>query len=506
MVSRTHRKIFFVEPRNPNVHIFSHFKIPRLGSFILAALMKERGWDAEVLIEDYVECDFDELAQAGLVGITTITPTAPRAYAICDEIRKRGGTVVLGGPHVTFLVDEALEHADFVIRGEGENPLLRFIDQWEGAKDFSRVPSLSYRLGGRTYSTPQGDYVGDLNTLPLPNFSLARGNVDCRVGGVKHIPVQTSRGCPFQCSFCSVTGMFGHRYRYRSIANIMDELRQYDSTDSFVFFCDDNFTDNRKHLRELLKAMIQAGTRFQWSAQSRVGIARDGELVRLMKRAGCHTLFIGFESISPDNLIEMKKRQTVEDIRDAAKLISRVGIRIHGMFVYGFDHDDVRTINQTLEFAKASGITSAQFLILTPLPGSELYNRFKSENRILFTDWALYDTHHVVFRPKLITIPELQAAQVHSHASFYSWRRMFQHLLRRDWMSVGIAIYARSINRKWKRRNKLYCRLLKLFQTIPGFAVPINFHENVQLGRRSRPDSERPCLRWLMRAPYRTHP
>jgi radical SAM superfamily enzyme YgiQ (UPF0313 family) len=475
------KKIVFIEPKNSNPHIYSQFKLPRLGTFILAAMMKNRGWDAEVIFEDYSELCLEEIAKAELVGISTITATAPRAYAIADALKRKGATIIMGGPHVTYQVDEALTHCDYVVRGEGERILMAFIDEWEGTRDFSRVAGLSYLKEGLVIDNPANTVMTDLDSIPFPDFSAARGNVHCVISGYKTIPIQTSRGCPFNCSFCSVTGMFGKKYRYRSTENILRELRQYDDRKNILFFCDDNFTDNKKRAKELLRAMIKERFKFKWSTQARTDIAKDPELIELMKAAGCMTLFIGFESVDPESLKVMKKGQTVDHIKTAIKEIRRHGINIHGMFVYGFDTDTEETVQETIRFARRSGITSAQFLILTPLPGAEIYRQYKDEGRIIFKDWGLFDTHHVVFRPQKIGLVELQRAQVMSHDRFYALGQIVKKLLRGDFIGVGIALYARALNREWKRKNKLYCKVLELLIPRSDIRLSIDYAQRVSI-------------------------
>jgi radical SAM superfamily enzyme YgiQ (UPF0313 family) len=471
-------KVVFLEPKAPNLHIFSRFPLPRLGPIILGTMMKQRGWEVEVFVEDLREIDFAVVESADLVGISTITSTAPRAYALADRIRGLGIPVLLGGPHVTFLADEALEHADFIIRGEGERTLMAFIDAWEKGAGFSGIPNLSYREAGRAVHNAPRTFVMDLDEIPFPDLSLLKPT---RKGfpGLSSIPVQTSRGCPFDCSFCSVTSMFGKRYRFRSTENIIAELRRYDDRRNMIFFYDDNFTADRRRAKDLLEAMIREKFKFRWTTQVRADVAKDPELVRLMKKAGCHTLYIGFESVNPESLKSMKKKQTVDEMARAIRVLRKHRINIHGMFVYGFDADDWKTVEETVKFAKRAKLNSTQFLILTPLPGSEFFEKVSTENRIQFRDWALYDAHHVVFRPARLSLFDLQRAQIFSHKKFYSLLQMFKKTLKGKWLDLGIAGYARNLNRVWQKKNELYLKAIQLLKSRKGPKITIDYREDV---------------------------
>ncbi len=478
-------RIVLIEPRPPNLHIFSQFYSPRLGTFILGTLMHGRGWEAEVIIEEWEAIDFEALRSADLVGISTITSTAPRAYAVADRLRSLGVTVIMGGPHVTFLTEEALAHADFVIRGEGEKALPAFAAAWEKGLALENVPNLSYWRDGAIRHNPMQAHVDDLDAIPIPDLTLSRA-MSRQAEGKVVIPVQTSRGCPFACSFCSVTGMFGRKYRFRSTASVMSELRRYDPRRHFIFFYDDNFTANPEHTKELLRAMIATRFKFKWSAQVRADVTRDAELVKLMKRAGCQIVFIGFESVNPQSLKAMKKGQTVAEIARAVKVLRRRRIRIHGMFVFGFDEDDWRTVRRTVRFAKKARLTSSQFMILTPLPGSDFYSKICQQQRLRFRDWNLYDAHHVVFEPTRLAPLDLQRAQIYCHKKFYSLATSLRKMLNFKWVDIAIAHYARKLNRRWLKNNRTYLTVLSLLRPKKkGQLVTVDYREEANLDQVS---------------------
>lgn len=476
------KKIVLIEPKAPNLHIFSQFPLPRLGTILLGTIMKKRGWDVEIFVEEMRKIDYEIIKAADLVGISTITPTAPRAYAIADRIREMGIPVIMGGPHVTYLAEEALEHADFVIRGEGERALTELIDAREKDGDYSEVSNLSYRKNREIIHNPKQPPADNLDSLPYPDLSLLKRDQPTK-GGRSTIPVLTSRGCPFDCTFCSVTGMFGKKYRFRSAENVLAELRQYNSRRNMIFFYDDNFTANRKRTKELLEGMIREKFKFHWTTQVRADVAKDVELVRLMKRAGCHTLYIGFETVNPDSLEEMKKKQTVEEITQAVKVLRKNRIHIHGMFVYGFDQDDWKTVKKTVRFAKKAKLNTTQFLILTPAPGSEFYEKVASENRIQFRDWTLYDGHHAVFRPARLSIFDLQKAQIFSHKKFYSMKQTVKKFFKGKWIDLAIAHYARKLNRTWQKRNKTFLRAIELLRPKKGAKITLDYKEEISLDR-----------------------
>ncbi len=448
------KKIVFIEPGSPDVHVFSRFGLPRLGVILLGTILKQAGYDVRIYVEDMERINLEDVLNADLVGISTISSTAPRAYAIADQLLEKGVPVMMGGPHVTFMPEEALEHCDFVLRGEAEENIIAFLQALERGSGIEQVPGLSFKLGDSFFHNPSAPRCMDLDKLPFPDFSLING----KLKGVQ--PMLTSRGCPYNCSFCAVTEMFGHRYRFRSIDNIMEELRTVPK-DKLVFFYDDNFTANLKHTKELLQRMIDEGVTPKWSAQVRADCTKDIELLELMHESNCYYVYIGIESINPETLKEYRKEITLKEIENCIRRLHAYDVRVHGMFVFGGENDNTEVIESTVRFATRNRIDTVQFLILIPIPGTDFFRQIREEDRILSEDWSFYDGHHVVFRPKQMSALELQMGMFHAMRKFYSVSEIIKVFFRFDFMAFIYKSYARRLLLKWWKGNRDYFEVVR---------------------------------------------
>jgi len=451
------KKIALIETKAPNFNVYSGMKIPRLGLPIIATLLKKHGYDVTVYNENFSNVKLKDLLQYDLIGFSTLISTTIEAYKTSEILRKKGKITAIGGPHVTFTADEALDHCDFVFRGEGDFSFLEFLKAFNSNKDFSSISGLSYMVGSKKIHNKIDAFSKDIDNLPIPDFTLIKNHHK-----MSSMPIQTSRGCPFDCNFCSVTKMYGKCYRTQSIPKIIQTLKKYKNKD--VFFVDDNFTALKDRTKDLLKEMIKQDViPREWYAQTRVDISEDKELLELMQKTRCKYVYIGFESINPDSLKEMNKAQTVDDIREAIKTLHEYGIKVHGMFIFGVDSDTQETFQKTAEFAKKNDIDSVQFIVLTPFPGTHQYDKLAKENRIITTDWDLYDGHHVVFEPKNMSAYQLQLESIKAMLEFYSVPSVLSQLLFLKWLNSAVRFYGYRICNKWKRArmNKRYCKVLK---------------------------------------------
>jgi radical SAM superfamily enzyme YgiQ (UPF0313 family) len=458
----TIKRISFIEAGGLGFQMLNRFTIARVGTVLLSTMLRERGYEVKAFIEDIAPLDWPFVENSELVCISTLTSTAVKAYAIADRVRARGIPVVIGGAHPTFLPGEALLHADIAVRGEGDITLPELISHIEkGSPPLCEIAGLSYReKSGHVVHNPQRRDITEeeLDRLPTPDFSLVHKWKPSYI-----YSISTSRGCPFDCKFCSVIRMFGRKYRFKSIESSLRDLRQASAVSkSTLFFVDDNFTANKRRTKELLKAMIAEGLTSTWAAQVRTDVATDTELLRLMADAGCHTLYIGFESINPKTLEAFNKRQALEDIVRCIGTLKEHGLHIHGMFVLGADTDDVDTIRRTVDFAINSGIDTTQLVALTPLPGTPFFREMQEDGRILHTDWGRYNLQHVVFKPALMSPETLQAETLRGMRQFYSWKCIFRRISRLDFHYAAVGMFGK------RATNKVIAEVSAYLQTGPG--------------------------------------
>ncbi len=454
------KRVAFIEARSPGAHIYSKFPIPRLGAVLLSTILKNRGYEVRAFIEDISEPDWSFIENSDIVCISTITSTAIRAYAIADKLRAMGIPVIIGGAHPSFLPEEALEHADYVVRGEGDYSLPALIDYLtRGKPDLSEIKGISYKdKDGKVINNVPHPLIEDLDSLPVPDLSLVHNWNPASV-----YPVSTSRGCPYNCKFCSVIQIFGRKYRFKSVEGTIRELKHAaELTKSTKFIVDDNFAANKKRTKEILRGLLAERIKLKWTAQVRTDVARDPELLKLMADSGCDTTYIGFESINPKTLEAYNKKQDTEDIVRCIKALKEHGIRIHGMFVLGADTDDIDTIRKTADFAIKLGIDTVQFMMLTPLPGTPFFYEMRDGGRLLHTDWSKYDAHHIVFKPTLMTPATLQIETLKAMGRFYSWRYILRHLAKMEFFYAAVGMYGKKMIKRAMKEIQDYLEELHL--------------------------------------------
>jgi radical SAM superfamily enzyme YgiQ (UPF0313 family) len=380
------------------------FQLPPLALATVAATTPKHV-DVEIVDEALEPINYE--CGADLVGITTLTRFAPHAYTIADRFREKGIKVVMGGMHPSALPDEAIKHCDSVVIGEAEGVWIQLIN------DFEKKQLKKY------YHNK--DFV-DLSTICTPRRELYKKERYL----FTHL-IQTTRGCPFNCGFCSVTKFFGRTYRTRPVESVIEEIR--DMKTKFVGFSDDNIFGNRIYARKLFSALKYEGV--LWLSQASLNIADDPQLLRMAARSGCKGLFVGLESTDCESLVQINKGfLKPHKFKDAIKRLHDQGISVLGAFVLGNDNEDPSIFRRTLDFAKKIKIDLAQFAILTPYPGTAIYNRLMKENRIFNFDWTKYDAGNAVFKPLRMTADRLKEEVDRLWRDFYRFDEVITRVLR----------------------------------------------------------------------------
>jgi radical SAM superfamily enzyme YgiQ (UPF0313 family) len=354
---------------------------------------------------------FDE--PTDLVMISVETYTAKRAYQIATEYRRRRIPVVMGGFHATLCSEEVSQYCESIVIGEAEEVLAELVDD--------------YRHG-----TPRKVYQSTARPKQLtttPDRSLFRNK--------KYLPlrlIEFSRGCRFKCDFCAIQSYFDSTHNHRPVDRVVDEVRRVRKGKQLIFFIDDNLTSNLHEAKELMRALIPL--RIRWVSQSAINVAYDEEALDLMRRSGCQGILIGLESLAPHSLKEMNKGfnlmkggpgQAIGNLR-------RRGLRVYGTFVFGYDSDNAETFKSALDFAKSEGLFIAAFNHITPFPGTPLFERLRSEGRMLYDPWWLDDRYRysmIPFQPANFSPEELQQRCTQARREFYSWSSIVQRGLHR---------------------------------------------------------------------------
>ncbi len=423
-------KVALIEPAFDGrgiVKLFG-FKILPYGLLQLASVTPP---DVDLAIFDEKVEPLPEVPDADLVGISVFTTAnAPRAYELASRYRARGIPVVMGGTHPSALPEEALRFADSVVAGEGESVWPQVLED--------------FRRGA----------LQRLYRAPLPDLAGLPGRHPWRLLKTDRYPaplvVQTTRGCPIGCEFCSVTAFNGARMRHKSIAQIVDELEElatvrqslYSRVARTVFFLDDSFGTDVVFYRTLMQALVDRGITLRWVTQATTALVQKPELLTLARRSGCVGVLIGFESLSQDSLREADKRYKAHTYGEIVRKLHDHGIGVEGTFIFGFDHDDPDVFERTVEFADRMRLNVAQFSVLTPLPGTRLFDRWRAEGRLLYEPWndprlwAKFNLFEVVIRPRQMSPERLAEGLQWAYRTFYGAaslaRRFGAHLFRQS--------------------------------------------------------------------------
>ena len=402
---------------------------PPLGLAYLASILR-KNHEVKIIDSNILDYTMNDMRKElrnffpDIVGITSVTPSMPSAYAvakIAKQIRE-DCTVVIGGPHVTFLPKQTLEecqHIDVVVKGEGEKTIKELTDAIEGKRPLESVKGIAFRKENRIVENEPRPFIKKIDEIPFPSRDLLPMHL-YQANGVRYTTMITSRGCPFRCSFCSSSRLFGGYWRGRSPENVLEEMKTIyeDYGIKNVEFIDDTFTLDQKRAEKICEGIIKEGWDISWGASSRVDTL-SRKLVEKMKEAGCWILFLGIESGSQRILDAIGKRITLEQVRKAVKIVKDARIQVLGSFIIGFLQDTVETIKMTINFAKKLNLDYAEFSILTPYPGTPIYDYAIKNGLLLTKDWSKFNAVEPIMKIKGVTEKQLKALFQKAYITFY---------------------------------------------------------------------------------------
>ena len=418
-------RLYLINPSNPLVSIvhvkesrWNRYRVWKPLSLMVLAALTPPEWDVTIVDENLDTPCYEHMPRPDLVGITAFTSQANRAYEVAGRFQSMGVPVVMGGIHATMCLEEAMERADSVVTGEAEGV-------WPQVLQDVKHDRLKRRYDGG---------IADIDEVPLARHDLLRGKY--ALGAI-----QTTRGCPLDCSFCSVTAFNGSRYRQRPIADVLREFRQI--REKRVLVVDDNLigtsTRHVARARDLFRALAKADLRKEWIAQATINFADDEELLTLAATSGCRGIFIGFETPTAEGLRELGKKFNLlkgHDFPASVRRIQRHGILVVGSFIIGLDVDTPGIGRRIAEAASRYGVDNLNTLFLTPLPGTRLWDQMKSEDRIALDafpdDWEYYTLTYPVARYKHLSQDGIIGEMMSCSRNFYSLGR----ILRRVWRSL----------------------------------------------------------------------
>jgi radical SAM superfamily enzyme YgiQ (UPF0313 family) len=419
-------RLYLINPSNPLVSIvnvkksrWNRYRVWKPLSLMVLAGLTPPEWKITIVDENLGVPDYQTMPQPDLVGITAFTSQANRAYEVATYFRSMSVPVVMGGIHATMCQDEVMERVDSVVTREAESI-------WPQVLEDARHGSLKRRYDGG---------FAEINNVPLARHDLLAA--EYAFGAI-----QTTRGCPLNCSFCSVTAFNGARYRQRPITDVVREFQSI--REKRVLVVDDNLIGTRpEHIaraKDMFRAMAQANLRKEWVAQATTNFADDEELLVLAAKAGCRGVFIGFESLSPEGLREIGKKFNLlkdRDFRASVRRIQRHNILVVGSFIIGLDIDEPGIGKRIAEVARQYGLDNLNVLFLTPLPGTRLWDQMKSQDRIALDtfpqDWKYYTLTFPVARYKHLSLDSAIEEMISCDRDFYSMPRILNRVLGNLW-------------------------------------------------------------------------
>ena len=422
-------KILLINPAPTGTLKATGVLFPPLGLLYIAAYMEREGH--QVTVRDLAirkkkeDIDFKKY---NVVGISTDTTRHRQALQLAKKAKTMDCTVVMGGPHPGYVDEEILStrKVDFIVRGEGEVTFSELVAALQKKdRQLDSIQGISFFSNGELVRTPPRPFIENLDSLPLPARHLINMEDYRRTnfGGRSITPMITSRGCPYQCAFCASSHFFGTRVRTRSIETVLNEIEEIYCQYHFnaIAFLDDTFNLFPKRVIELCRGITARKFDLWWWNLSRIDLLlRNEEMVQEMVRAGARAVFIGVESSNPKTLEELRKGIDVKETVQTVEMLKRKGLEIHASYILGGLHDTVKTIHDTIRFAKRLDTNVAQFAILTPYPGTAIYQQVKDRISKWRSPWSFFDMQHLVFKHDHLSFIRMEWLLLKAHLLYYT--------------------------------------------------------------------------------------
>jgi radical SAM superfamily enzyme YgiQ (UPF0313 family) len=450
--------ILLIAPCPENEQRPNTMDIPQLTLSLIAGMTPPQH---EVAICEEVYGDkVDFNGDYDLIGITLMTQTCIRGYTIANEFRKRGKIVVFGGIHATCLPEEAIQFGDAVVIGEVEGGL------WEEVLADSEKHKLQkfYKL----------DKLPDLQNHAFPRRDL----IKCSSGKLSVAPIETTRGCPYNCDFCTVSRFFGTRQRHKLIKNIITEAES--CPQNYLFFLDDNITFDKEFAGNLFKELIHL--KKGWVGQASINIAKDEDLLKLAHKSGCKALLIGFESMGEIGINKYRKSlKTLDENIQAVRRLHNNGILTMASLIFGLDSDTQEVFDLGYEFLSKSKAAFFQACAMTPYPGTPVFEKLRNEGRILTDDWSKFDATKVIVSPKNMTPEKLLESFDHIKNTIYGKMSILKRALPNITISFEQAVFYFALNRGYQSKNNSSQKSY-IYRNPPGVVVDFNVHKYIPTG------------------------
>ena len=437
-------KVTFISTELPYWNLVTHAVFPEYGMPLVATIVRDAGYDVQAFVEHIGPVKWDRVMDSDVVCFHAFSSTMPKTIEYINKIKevRPDMPIIIGGTHASVMPEDTLQYCDVVVRQEGDETILEVFDRWKNDRDLSQVLGVSYRKNGNgsVAHNPERPFVQSFETIP--DLELIQGYLDWpRWKLLKHKKMrwqvlQTSRGCPYDCSFCIAPRELGRGYRLRSIDNIIADIKYQQKLvgTKYFFIVDNHFTVKRDRTKELLNRIIEEKIDWYGICFTRLEVARDEELLALLKKAQVNTLYIGLESFDNKVLKLLNKQQSQDGIRKSLRTIKSHKLRVLGSFVLGSDEDTVESIRGTIDAAIEEDI---DYMALFPLSGYPEYNAPTIPiNRFFTPTWDRLDGTFVIFLPKNMKPSTLQKEINRAYKKFFGPRQVLRRLLKGDFFAA----------------------------------------------------------------------